>query len=74
MLPLGLLGTGERAEVIEIVSGRHLNTRIEDIGVRIGRIIEMLSNEGKGPILVKADESRIAIGRVMAMKIMVKRL
>jgi ferrous iron transport protein A len=35
-------------------------------------MVEMLNNEGRGPILLKVDESRIAIGRGMAMKIMVK--
>ncbi|MFA6054829.1 MAG: FeoA family protein [Thermodesulfovibrionales bacterium] len=84
MLPLGLLSAGEKAEVIEVSShiGRCLSARkengqadarIEDIGIRSGKMIEMLNNGGRGPILLKVDESRIAIGRGMAMKIMVRR-
>ncbi len=80
MMPLGLLSTGDKAEVVEIsTGGRRLSSqeqadaRIEDIGVRAGKIIEMLSNEGRGPILLKVDESRIAIARGIAMKIMVRR-
>jgi len=46
----------------------------EDMGLRAGKVIEMLNNKRRGPILVKVDESRIAIDRGMAMKIMVKRL
>ena len=37
-------------------------------------MIEMLNNEGRGPLLLKVEESRIAIGRGMAMKIMVRRI
>lgn len=84
MLPLGLLSAGEMAEVVEVSShrGRCLGTgketgqadaRIEDIGIRSGKMIEMLNNEGLGPLLLKVDESRIAMGRGMAMKIMVRR-
>lgn len=47
--------------------------RIEDLGLREGRVVEMLNNEGRGAMLIKIDESRIAIGRSMAMKIMVRR-
>lgn len=46
----------------------------EDMGLRVGKTVEVLNNEGRGPLLLKVDESRIAIGRGMAMKIMVRRL
>ena len=82
MMPLGLLRADERAEIIEVKSGSHhaggeasksCRDRVEDMGVRTGKIVEVLSNEGRGPILLKVDESRIAMGRGMAMKIMVRR-
>ncbi len=47
--------------------------RIEEMGLRAGKIVEMLSNGGRGALLVKVDESRIAVGRAMAMKIVVRR-
>jgi ferrous iron transport protein A len=80
MAPLGLLGTGERAEVLEVrrglcIKGKDpLECRLEDLGVRPGNKVEVLNNEGKGPLLVKIDESRIAIGRGMAMKILVRKI
>jgi ferrous iron transport protein A len=46
---------------------------IENMGLRQGKVVEMLNNGGKGAMLIKVDESRIAIGRSMAMKIMVRR-
>jgi ferrous iron transport protein A len=88
MLPLGLLSAGEKAEVMEIREMGRCNTgspspnksdrsdqicRMEDMGLRAGKEVEMLNSEGKGVMLIKIDESRIAIGRGMAMKIMVRR-
>lgn len=88
MMPLGLLTIGEKAEVIEIRGNGHGRSccsgfagssscsgscRIGDMGLRAGKTVEMLNNEGRGALLIKIDESRIAIGRGMAMKIMVRR-
>jgi len=81
MSPLGLLSAGEKAEVVEIkiqkgcckAAGKNQACHAEDMGLRAGKVIEMLNNRGGGPILLKVDESRIAISRGMAMKIMVKR-
>ncbi|KAF0145814.1 MAG: ferrous iron transport protein A [Nitrospirae bacterium] len=81
MAPLGLLSIGEKAEIVEIKgqtgcvhgSSRNQLCHAEDMGLRVGKMIEMLNNEGRGPILLKVDESRIAIGRGMAMKILVRR-
>ena len=81
MAPLGLLSIGEKAEIVEIKgqtgcvheSSKNQLCHAEDMGLRVGKMVEMLNNAGRGSLLVKVDESRIAIGRGMAMKIMVKR-
>jgi ferrous iron transport protein A len=73
MVPLGLLQFGDRAEVVEVIPDKHSWARIEDMGFRVGKTVEMLNNEGRGPLLIKVDESRLALGRGMAMKIMVRR-
>jgi ferrous iron transport protein A len=80
MAPLGLLNRGEQAQIVEIKgqqgcspgSTKNQLCHIEDLGLRVGKFVEMLNNEGRGPLLLKVDESRIAIGRGMAMKIMVE--
>lgn len=78
MFPLGLLSTGERAEIVRLRNseahgpdGKDCGCRMEDMGLRVGKTVEVLANGGHGPVLVKVDESRIALGRGMAMKIMV---
>lgn len=89
MMPLGLLTTGETGEVVHIIlKGRNGDQslgqgndisrnseycRIEDMGLRTGKTVEMLNNGGQGPLLLKVDDARIALGRRMAMKIMVRR-
>ncbi|MFA5801483.1 MAG: FeoA family protein [Thermoleophilia bacterium] len=83
MMPIGLLTTGEKGEVLDFgranlrcSSGREKGmddacAKLEDMGLRVGQTVEMLNNNGKGPILLKVDNSRIAIDRDMAMKILV---
>jgi len=83
MMPLGLLGAGETGEIIEIRPVRGAGSgggtgdlgrsecRIEDLGIRVGRTVEMLNNSG-GAVLLKVGESRVAVDRTLAMKIMIK--
>lgn len=75
MFPLGLLQTGELAEIISIRENPqvHSDCRVEEMGLRIGKQVEMLTNGGGGPLLLKVDESRLAIARGMAMNILVRR-
>ena len=72
MIPVGLLGPGERGEIAAIRGGGKCDCRIEDLGLRVGKWVEMLTNGG-GAVLLKVDETRLAVGRGMAMKIMVRR-
>ncbi len=44
-----------------------------NMGLRPGKQIEMITNSGTGPLVLKVDESRIALGRGAAMKIYVRR-
>ena len=78
MLPLGLLSEGEAAMVLQDASNRmnsraDILCRIEEMGFRAGKTVEMLSNEGKGPLLIRVDNARVAMARGLAMKVMVRR-
>lgn len=84
MIPLGLLSAGENGEIVEIMFGKGEGTsaasaeqersmvRVEEMGLRVGKNVEMLTNGGS-TILLRVDEARIALARRMAMKIMVRR-
>jgi len=83
MMPLGLLNPGEQGEIVAIVLQKippvgkcctersMCDCRVEDMGLRIGKKVKMLNNGGGGPLLLKVDESRIAVDRGIAMKIMI---
>ena len=46
--------------------------RIEEMGLRIGKNVSILQKGKRGPILVKVDETRIALGQGMAAKILIQ--
>ena len=83
MIPLGLLSPGEHGEIVDVRLNKAVSSgsccderekcdcRVEDMGLRIGKRIEMLNNSG-GAVLLRVNESRLAIDRAIAMKIMVK--
>jgi ferrous iron transport protein A len=76
MMQLGLMAVGEMGEIVAVRESGEGHSgcdyRVEDLGLRLGKTVEMLNNGG-GPILLKVDGSRIAIARGVAMKIMVRR-
>ena len=49
------------------------HSRLQDMGLRPGNKVEMITNSGSGPLVLRIDECRIAIGRGAAMKIYVRR-
>jgi len=86
MMPLALLSPGESGEIVSVNVQAHEDkpccgqcngkrhkgeNRVEEMGLRPGKLVEMLTN-GPGPLLLRVDESRIAISRGMAMKINVR--
>lgn len=81
MMPLALLAPGEKGLIAHMRScsrpdaeyrGAEGTQRLEELGLRVGKSVEILSS-GAGPILLNVDESRIALARGLAMKIMVRR-
>ena len=49
----------------------HFHCRIEELGLRIGKKVSILQKGKRGPMLVKVDETRIALGQKMAAKILI---
>jgi ferrous iron transport protein A len=74
MVPLDLLGEGEDGEIVACrgPGGAAVDGRAEDMGLRVGSRVRVLRN-GSGPLLVKVDESRIALDRSLAMRIRVRK-
>ena len=70
MMPLTMVKQGE-ANVIKGVGGRDDTRRfLENLGFVAGSIVTVISETG-GNIIVNVKDSRVAIGKDMANKIMV---
>ncbi len=71
MMPLSMVKSGE-ANVIRRIGGKEETKRfLENLGFVIGGNVEVIS-ETSGNLIVNVKQSRVAIGKDMANKIMVE--
>lgn len=54
--------------------GREHGKRLAEMGFSVGQTIEIIENSPGMPLLVRVHDSRVAIGRGVAMRIMVRRV
>lgn len=71
ILPLAFLGEDEEAEIEELQGGRGLVRRLSDMGFTPGTRVRVLTSNPPGPMLLSVRNTRIALGRGVAMKILV---
>jgi ferrous iron transport protein A len=70
-LPLAFLPEGSEGRVIGIRGGHGLTRHLEDLGFISPARVRVLKSCSPGAMLVMVKDSRIALGRGMAMKILV---
>ncbi len=64
-----------RGQVVEITGGIGLQNHLDSLGIRRGKLVQKIATHPlRGPIVIELDGTRIAIGRGMANKILVKEL
>ena len=64
---------GQKGVVVNIQGGHIFKMRLSDIGIREDKVVTKVCNQPlHGPVQVKVDNTEIALGRHMAMKIEVK--
>lgn len=71
LMPLAMAGAGERLVIKEMRAGRMARSKLTSLGLCPGDIIEIISNDGQGRLVVGHNSSRLAMGRGIAGKIMV---
>lgn len=72
-LPLSMINPGEQAELIEVCGGHALHKRLSDLGLSVGTQVQVVQGDTGGPlILAFKNDARLALGRGVAQKIMVK--
>ena len=70
MMPLILADTGEEAVIKHIGGSPEMKKHLEDMGFVEGGAVTVLNTIG-GNLIVKIKESRVAISKEMAGKIMI---
>ncbi|QPC80510.1 ferrous iron transport protein A [Phototrophicus methaneseepsis] len=72
--PLMFAEKGEVVWLTEIRSGDKLRRRLNELGLYVGMEVRVVQGSNSGPmILAVKNDTRLAVGRGMAQKIMVKR-
>ena len=70
MMPLLLAGVGEDNIIRKVGGNQETKKHLEDLGFVAGGTVTMVSEIG-GNLIVKVKDSRVAISREMAGKIMI---
>ncbi len=70
-MPLSMADKNKRWEIVDIAGGRNIKQRLSALGLYPGSIIKMVTNDFGGPLIIEVSNSKIAIGRGMAQKIIV---
>jgi ferrous iron transport protein A len=72
-LTLAEMRTGQTGTVVEVLGGRGLIRRLDALGIRPGRKVTKLSSTlFHGPVILRVDNSQVAVGFGMARKITVE--
>ena len=69
---LSTLRPGETGQVQKLAGGRGFVSRLAALGLTPGARIKMVQNFGHGPLIVLVRETRLALGRGEAMKVLVE--
>ncbi len=70
MMPLMLAGVGEENVIRKVGGSQEMKKHLEDMGFVVGGRVEIIS-EINGNLIVNVKDTRVAISREMAGKIMV---
>jgi len=71
-MPLAMVVPGKLVTVTEVRDGRGLQRRLADMGLTLGVQIRVINGQMSGPVLIDLRGSRVALGRGIAQKIVVK--
>ena len=70
MMPLILADPGEEAVIKKVGGSPEMKKHLEDMGFTVGGDVTVMNTIG-GNLIVKIKESRVAISKEMAQKIMI---
>ena len=74
-VPLGSLLPGEQGRIIAVGMGIGRQHHFRRMGLREGKIVTVIATQpARGPFVLEVDGAQIAIGRGMAMHILVEKV
>ena len=68
---LTLVAPGERVRLVGVRGCRHASHRLAELGLTPGVELEVVRKGNGGPLLLAVRDSRLALGRRMAQRVMV---
>jgi ferrous iron transport protein A len=72
-LTLADMRTGQTGTVVEVLGGPGLIRRLDALGIRRGKKVTKLSSTlFRGPVILRADNTQVAVGFGMARRIVVE--
>jgi len=72
LMPLSMAGPGQEVRLVGIRGGWGIRRRLADMGLTPGEKVWVVQSGPSGPLLIAVRDSRLALGRGMAHKIMVE--
>lgn len=69
---LSSIDSGKEVTLRAINGGMGLRSKLHGMGLVLGVTLTVLNQNGGGPVIIAVKDSRLAIGRGMAQKIMVE--
>ena len=72
IMVLSRIDRGKEVTLINIDGGRGIRSKLYSMGLVPGVNLKILSRSGSGPVMIAVKDSRLAIGRGMAEKIIVE--
>lgn len=73
VVSLSALHAGEHGEVVELAGGRCMLSRMTALGFTPGADVRVVQNHGRGPLIARVRDARIALGRREAERVYVRR-
>lgn len=72
LMPLSQAQEGEGGIIQELMGGSGAQLRLATLGLRKGDYVEVITNNGHGQLVLAVNATRLAMGRGVAKKILVK--
>ena len=70
---LAQMRTGQKGKIVRIDGGYGLARKLDALGIRVGKEITKISKQWmRGPVLLRQDNTQLALGFGMASKVLVE--